>query len=75
VEEEEPFDYSKAEPVLRASRAGNGGNDSRGGRGGRGGRRGGKPIFDPYAKKSGDAPQGARQFNYEKAGRTATFKK
>ncbi|KXX76766.1 Exosome complex exonuclease rrp6 [Madurella mycetomatis] len=67
-EAQQPFDYTKAESVLHASRTaaanGNGRNKN-----------GGKAAFDPYAKKSGDAPQGARKMNYEKAGRTATFKK
>lgn len=67
-EVQQPFDYTKAESVLHASRAaganGNGRNKN-----------GGKAAFDPYAKKSGDAPQGARKMNYEKAGRTATFKR
>ncbi|KAL2023691.1 hypothetical protein VTK56DRAFT_1405 [Thermocarpiscus australiensis] len=68
-EDEQPFDYSKAESVLHAQRAanGNGGGESR--------VKAGKAAFDPYAKKSGDAPRGARKLNYEKAGRTATFKK
>ena len=71
--DEQPFDYSAASSVLRAPRGGQGNGDGTGK--GRGGRRGGKAAFDPYAKKSGDAPQGARKMNYEKAGRTATFKK
>lgn len=66
--EEQPFDYTKAESVLRAPKAATNGN-------GDAAKAGGKAAFDPYAKKSGDAPQGARKMNYEKAGRTATFKK
>ncbi|KAH6623601.1 ribonuclease H-like domain-containing protein [Chaetomium tenue] len=72
-DDEQPFDYSAASSVLRAPRGGHA-NGSGDGGGGRGGRRG-KASYDPYAKKSGDAPQGARKMNYEKAGRTATFKK
>ncbi|KAK3290651.1 ribonuclease H-like domain-containing protein [Chaetomium fimeti] len=72
ADDEQPFDYSAASSVLRAPRGGHG-NASGDGDGKRGRR--GKAAFDPYAKKSGDAPQGARKMNYEKAGRTATFKK
>ncbi|KAL2135181.1 hypothetical protein VTI74DRAFT_9498 [Chaetomium olivicolor] len=72
-EEEQPFDYSKASSVLHASKSTGPSEDS--GNGGRGGKGKGKPAFDPYAKKSGDAPQGARKMNYERKGRTATFKK
>ncbi|KAK4154383.1 ribonuclease H-like domain-containing protein [Chaetomidium leptoderma] len=75
--EAQPFDYSKASSVLHAHKgaAANGGSGGYGG-GGKG-KRGGhnKPAFDPYAKKSGDAPAGARKMNYEKGGRTHTFKK
>lgn len=63
-QEAPPFDYSRAESVLHASKAK-----------GRGNGKAGKGAFDPYARKSGDAPQGARKLNYERAGRTATFKK
>ncbi|KAK4227644.1 exosome complex exonuclease rrp6 [Podospora fimiseda] len=68
-EEEEVFDYSKAETVLKTS----GGNedDKKGGKKGKKG----KKAFDPYAFKSGNAPAGARQMNFERAGRSATFKK
>ncbi|KAK4250027.1 ribonuclease H-like domain-containing protein [Corynascus novoguineensis] len=69
AEEQQPFDYSKASSVLHAPRAMNGDG------GGKHGKRGKAVPFDPYAKKSGDAPQGARKMNYEKAGRTATFTK
>ncbi len=77
-EQEQPFDYTKATSVLHAARANSSNtnwNSTSGGKGGKGGRRGNKPAFDPYAKKSGDAPQGARKMNYERSGRTATFKK
>ena len=80
-EEEQPFDYAKASSVLHASKSAsnnnNTGGGARGGKGGKGKRGGGgnKPAFDPYAKKSGDAPAGARKMNYERSGRTATFKK
>ncbi len=67
-EEEQPFDYANASSVLHAN-DGNNNNSSKGGR------RGGKPVFDPYAHKAGNAPQGARKMNYEKKGRTATFRK
>ncbi|KAH6615606.1 ribonuclease H-like domain-containing protein [Chaetomium sp. MPI-SDFR-AT-0129] len=75
--DEVPFDYANASSVLRApSKGDHNNNDGSGGKGGKGkGKRGGKAAFDPYAKKSGDAPQGARKLNYERAGRTATFKK
>jgi exosome complex exonuclease RRP6 len=69
VEEgEQQFDYSKAQSVLHAPR------DAGGGGGSANGTKGRKAAFDPYTKKSGDAPQGARKMNYEKGGRTATFK-
>lgn len=79
-EEDQPFDYAKASSILHATKGANNNGDSGGGggRGGKGkGKRGGgnKPAFDPYAKKSGDAPAGARKMNYERSGRTATFKK
>jgi exosome complex exonuclease RRP6 len=77
-EQEQPFDYAKASSVLHASKSANSNNTggARGGKGGKGKRGGGnKPAFDPYAKKSGDAPGGARKMNYERSGRTATFKK
>ncbi|KAK4242940.1 ribonuclease H-like domain-containing protein [Achaetomium macrosporum] len=64
-QDEQPFDYSKAASVLHASKTNENGDS---------GKRG-KPAFDPYARKSGDAPQGARKLNYERTGRTATFKK
>jgi len=65
-EEEEPFDYSKAEPVLNAK---NGGASR-----GRENRRG--KVFNPYGKGTGDAPKSARATNHVKnGGRSATFKK
>lgn len=68
-DEEEPFDYSKAATVLHAQGGANGDGDRR--------RRGKKPkVFDPYAAKTQDnSLKGARQMNYEKSGKTATFKK
>ncbi|KAK4166577.1 exosome complex exonuclease rrp6 [Cladorrhinum sp. PSN259] len=70
-EEEEVFDYSKAESVLQTS--GNAKDAEKGGKGKKGKK--GKKAFDPYAFKSGNAPAGARQMNFERAGRSATFKK
>ncbi|KAK3305816.1 ribonuclease H-like domain-containing protein [Chaetomium strumarium] len=64
-QDEQPFDYSKASSVLHAPKANENGDS---------GKRG-KAAFDPYARKSGNAPQGARKLNYERTGRTATFKK
>jgi len=73
-DDEQPFDYAKASSVLHAPRANTGGNN--GGAAGPKGKRGKKAVpFDPYAQKSGAAPQGARKLNYEKKGRTATFRK
>lgn len=68
-DEEEPFDYSKAATVLHAQGEANGDGGSQ--------RKGKKQkVFDPYAAKTQDnSLKGARQMNYEKAGRTATFKK
>ncbi len=78
-EPDQPFDYSKASSVLHPSRSGhdNNNNNNNSGAAAKGkGRRGKQaPVFDPYAQKSGAAPQGARKMNYERKGRTATFKK
>ncbi|KAH8880359.1 hypothetical protein GQ53DRAFT_543289 [Thozetella sp. PMI_491] len=63
IADDEVFDYSKAQSILHADRAK-----------GTGPKKGVK-IFDPYSKVSAGAPQGAKQLNYEKAGKTATFKK
>ncbi|KAK3941334.1 exosome complex exonuclease rrp6 [Diplogelasinospora grovesii] len=79
--EQKPFDYSKAASVLHApktnSGGGRGGGGGSGGRGGGNGGRGGKgkAPFDPYAKQQGEGPKGVRNRNYERAGRSATFKK
>jgi exosome complex exonuclease RRP6 len=61
-DEEEPFDYSKAEPVMHGKRAS----------GDREGKKGKKP-FDPYAK-SADAPKGMRRLQTERPGKSHTFK-
>ncbi|KAK3689600.1 ribonuclease H-like domain-containing protein [Podospora appendiculata] len=71
-DDQTPFDYSKAAPVLHAlkEKTGAGGATSRG--------RGGKETkaFNPYSKKSGNAPVGAKKVNHVKAGpKSATFKK
>ncbi|KAL1884109.1 hypothetical protein VTK73DRAFT_6778 [Phialemonium thermophilum] len=58
---DEIFDYSKAQSVLHAQR-GNGSGAT-------------KRAFDPYVAKTGDAPRGARNLNFQKGGKTATFKK
>lgn len=62
--EDQPFDYSKAQSVLHAQRA-------------NGGRATSSRVFDPYvAKTGGDGGlKGARNMNYQKPGKTATFKK
>jgi exosome complex exonuclease RRP6 len=62
ADEEEPFDYSKAESVLHGKRKG----------GEQEGRKAKKP-FDPYTK-SGDAPKGMRRVQTERAGKSHTFK-
>ncbi|KAK3321563.1 ribonuclease H-like domain-containing protein [Apodospora peruviana] len=63
-EEDQPFDYSKASSVLHVSK-----QDNRSGRSG-------NKAFDPYGKKSGDAPKAGRKTNHVKSGgRSATFKK
>jgi exosome complex exonuclease RRP6 len=62
VDEEEAFDYSKADSVLRGKR-----HDSE-----KGGRKKEKP-FDPY-RKSEDAPKGMRRLQTERAGKSHTFK-
>lgn len=60
-DEEEPFDYSKAQSVLHAKRANNGPTTR---------------TFDPYrAKMAAEGPKGARRMQHEKAGKSATFKK
>ncbi|KAH6651960.1 ribonuclease H-like domain-containing protein [Truncatella angustata] len=62
--EEEPFDYSKAEPVLNAKR------------GAAGGAKGPKAkIFNPYDKLSVEGPKAARRMHGEKPGKSATFKR
>lgn len=68
-DEEEPFDYSKAATVLHAQGAANGDPARQ--------RKNKKQkVFDPYAAKTQDnSLKGARNLNYEKSGRTATFKK
>ncbi len=63
VEEEEAFDYSKAETVLHGKRKDWVKGDKK---------KKDKP-FDPYAK-SADAPQGMRRVQTERAGRSHTFK-
>lgn len=60
--EDQPFDYAQAQSVLHAQRA-----DSRQ-------EEAPKKLFDPYAAKTGDAPKGARNMNYQKPGKSATFK-
>ena len=62
VDEEEAFDYSKAESVLHGKR-----HD-----GEKGGKKKEKP-FDPY-QKSEDAPKGMRRLQTERAGKSHTFK-
>ncbi|KAL8341465.1 hypothetical protein RB601_005573 [Gaeumannomyces tritici] len=60
---EQPFDYSKAQSVMKSKRAKDGGN-------------GGAKVFDPYvAKTTAQGPKAARRMNHERAGKTATFKK
>ncbi len=64
-EDEQPFDYTKAESVLHASKYANkNGGDAKH-----------KRTFDPYGKQGDDAPKGARKLGHVKAGKTATFKK
>ena len=63
MDEDEPFDYSKAESVLHAKQQG----VER-----EGGKKGKKP-FDPYAK-SADAPKGMRRAQAERPGKSHTFK-
>jgi exosome complex exonuclease RRP6 len=77
-EQDQPFDYTKAASVLHAAKEpnGTGAAATADGKGkGKKGKKGKTVPFDPYAKKAGDAPQGARKMNYERAGRSATFKK
>jgi len=62
AEEEEPFDYSKAESVLNKKRT----NDQ-------GGNKRQKKPFDPY-QKSTDAPKGMRRLQTERPGKSFTFK-
>lgn len=65
AEEEEPFDYSKANSVLNTKRvaATGAGKDSKG------------KIFNPYSKLSIEGPKAARRMHGEKPGKSATFKK
>jgi exosome complex exonuclease RRP6 len=62
VDDEKPFDYSKADSVLHGKR-----HD-----GEKGGPKKEKP-FDPY-RKSEDAPKGMRRLQTERAGKSHTFK-
>jgi exosome complex exonuclease RRP6 len=63
-EEEEPFDYSKAKPVLNAKRSAADGA-AKGGRG---------KVFNPYGKLQAEGPKPGRRMHGEKPGRSATFK-
>jgi len=68
-DEEEPFDYSKAATVLHAQGGANGDSGRQ--------RKGKKQkVFDPYTAKTQDnSLKGARKMNYERSGKSATFKK
>ncbi|KAK4176494.1 exosome complex exonuclease rrp6 [Triangularia setosa] len=70
-EEEEAFDYSKAASVLKADGGARSEFDNK-----KRGRKGKKEkVFDPYAAKTSSELKGVRNRNYERAGRSATFKK
>jgi exosome complex exonuclease RRP6 len=62
-DDEEPFDYSKAESVLHGKRKG----------GDHSGSKKSKTPFDPYVK-SADAPKGMRRLQTERTGKSHTFK-
>jgi len=62
VDDEEAFDYTKADSILHGKR-----HD-----GEKGGTRKNKP-FNPY-QKSEDAPKGMRRLQTERAGKSHTFK-
>ena len=62
-DDEEPFDYSKAESVMNKKRT----NDYAGGK------KGAKKPFDPY-QKSADASTGMRRLQTERPGKSFTFK-
>ncbi|KFX91029.1 hypothetical protein V490_06119 [Pseudogymnoascus sp. VKM F-3557] len=62
-DDEEPFDYSKAESVLNKKRTGEH----------PGGKKGAKKPFDPY-QKSADASTGMRRLQTERPGKSFTFK-
>lgn len=64
-DEEEPFDYSKAESVLHAKRGG-------GGEGKKKGKKQKDKPFDPYSK-SENAAKGMRRAQTERAGKSHTF--
>ncbi|KAM0818686.1 putative Ribonuclease H-like domain-containing protein [Seiridium cardinale] len=64
-EAEEPFDYSKAKPVLNAKKGAADGVAT----GGKG------KVFNPYAKLSAEGPKPGRRMHGEKPGKSATFKK
>ncbi|KAI1880164.1 hypothetical protein JX265_001785 [Neoarthrinium moseri] len=66
-EEEQPFDYSNAESVLKARRGAKPAEN--GGKGGKG------KVFNPYSSLSAEGPKGARRMHGEKPGKTAIFKK
>ncbi|EPE26047.1 Ribonuclease H-like protein [Glarea lozoyensis ATCC 20868] len=67
-EEEEPFDYNKAEPVLNAKR-----KDEKSIGKSKGKRGQPQAPFDPYSK-SADAPKGMRRAQTERAGKSHTFR-
>ncbi|KAK0721504.1 ribonuclease H-like domain-containing protein [Apiosordaria backusii] len=71
-EEEEAFDYSKAASVLRADGGAKSEFDNNKKRGKKGRK---EKVFDPYAAKASSELKGVRNRNYERAGRSGTFKK
>lgn len=60
MEEQDAFDYTKAESILHGKRVENGASKT-------------KKPFDPYAK-SMDAPKGMRKLQTERPGKSFTFK-
>ncbi|KAI1435837.1 ribonuclease H-like domain-containing protein [Xylaria sp. CBS 124048] len=64
-DEEEAFDYSKAQPVLKAGGTAHANNHASGTR---------KARFNPYGMTA-EGPKPARRMHGEKTGKSATFKK
>ncbi|KUI72010.1 Exosome complex exonuclease rrp6 [Cytospora mali] len=67
-DDEAPFDYSNAQSILNGKRSATANTNGEGS--------GRKKAFDPYAARmNAEGPKPARRMQYEKPGKTHTFKK